>query len=361
MSRGATEQVQSASGFTLEDEQANDTGRIPVFHVRSRVRRIYGELQNATEPQDAVNKLIADMMVAAEFGAFKQRYIISQADVSQLRNAPNEIWSIPAGDGDGSESTQVGEFSATELANFTQAVDHWANAMARITRTPAHYFFAQGGNISGDALVAMETPLARKAAKYQERLGACWRDVASYALALNGRDVPAHEIECVWEDVRTVSPPPRLMWSVGSSQPVSRSRPRSGAAAGRKATSPCLTRTRLPRVHRRRVLHRRCSTGRGRSSTPGGRIHWQAEMPLNSTSCTGKRALLKERMLWYALRNDLSLEDVAGKLTIIARDGTPSNGWGEPARKLAWRVSGHLPAFKQSTQPSAALMRALRG
>jgi len=76
---------------------------------------------------------------------------------------------------------------------------------------------------------------------------------------------------------------------------------------------------------------------------------------------TGKRALLKERMLWYALRNDLSLEDVAGKLTIIARDGTPSNGWGEPARKLAWRVSGHLPAFKQSTQPSAALMRALRG
>lgn len=206
VSRGATEQVQSASGFTLEDEQANDTGRIPVFHVRSRVRRIYGELQNATEPQDAVNKLIADMMVAAEFGAFKQRYIISQADVSQLRNAPNEIWSIPAGDGDGSESTQVGEFSATELANFTQAVDHWANAMARITRTPAHYFFAQGGNISGDALVAMETPLARKAAKYQERLGACWRDVASYALALNGRDVPAHEIECVWEDVRTVQP-----------------------------------------------------------------------------------------------------------------------------------------------------------
>ena len=106
-------------------------------------------------------------------------------------------------------------------------------------------------------------------------------------------------------------------------------------------------------------------------------------MPLNSTSCpgkhfplnellkggsvalplvdTGKRAVLKERMLWYALRNDLSLEDVAGKLTIIARDGTPSNGWGEPARKLASRVSAHLPGFKQSTQPSAALMQALRG
>ena len=74
----------------------------------------------------------------------------------------------------------------------------------------------------------------------------------------------------------------------------------------------------------------------------------------------GKRALLKQRMLWYALRNDLSLKDVAGKLSIVARDGTPSNGWGEPARKLAWRVSGHLPGFKQSTQPSAALMRALK-
>ncbi len=74
---------------------------------------------------------------------------------------------------------------------------------------------------------------------------------------------------------------------------------------------------------------------------------------------TGKRALLKERMLWYALRNDLSLEDVAGKLTIIARDGTPSNGWGEPARKLAWRVSGALTGVEQGTQPTVALWKAL--
>ena len=115
---------------------------------------------------------------------------------------------------------------------------------------------------------------------------------------------------------------------------------------------------------------------------PKAKVRKHRDMPGNATVCpgryfpfddllketavatsdlveTGKRALLKQRMLWYALRNDLSLDGVTGKLTIIAKDGTPSNGWGEPAKKLAWRVSGHLKGVKQSTQPTKALMKAL--
>lgn len=74
---------------------------------------------------------------------------------------------------------------------------------------------------------------------------------------------------------------------------------------------------------------------------------------------TGKRALLKERMLWYAINNGLSLRDA--RVGIVTAQGKANNAWGDAAKTLAWRVSGHLPGFKQSTQPSAALMRALRG
>lgn len=75
---------------------------------------------------------------------------------------------------------------------------------------------------------------------------------------------------------------------------------------------------------------------------------------------TKKRALLKQRMLYYAIKHGLSLTDVAGKMSIVASDGTPSNGWGEPAGKLAWRVSGHLKGVAQTSKPTTQLLRALK-
>lgn len=195
----------SAKSFVLESEEPNEKGVIPVFHVRTRTRITYGELQNAVEIQDAVNKELADLMVGSEYGAFPQRWIVSQVDVSDLKNAPNEVWRIPAGEPDG-EGTKLGQFEATDLSKYLGVIDHLANAMARITRTPAHYFFQQGAGISGDALVAMEAPLAKKAKKYKERLGSDWSDVMSYALKLEGVDVAPEDIEPSWEDERTVQP-----------------------------------------------------------------------------------------------------------------------------------------------------------
>jgi len=207
VSRADADSVQTAASYRLEEEQPNDTGQVPVFHIRTRVRRIYGELQNATELQDAVNKTLADLMVGSEYGAFPQRYAITQSDIDQLdlKNAPNEVWKFQAGDRE-LEATQLGQFASADLTQYLSVIDHLANSLARITRTPAHYFFQQGGNISGDALVAMETPLAKKAAKYKERLEVAWQDVMAYALSLDGIDVEPGELECIWDDVRTVQP-----------------------------------------------------------------------------------------------------------------------------------------------------------
>ena len=155
--------------------------------------------------QDAVNKLIADMMVAAEFGAFKQRWIISNSDTDVLKNKPNEIWNLPAGDGAG-QQTSVGQFEATELKNYIDAIAGKVNSISAISRTPHHYFFSSGGVPSGEALIALEAPLNKKALRLAAILGRTWQRVAQFLLLLQGVSVDVQDIEAIFEPVQTVQP-----------------------------------------------------------------------------------------------------------------------------------------------------------
>ena len=197
------DQPSSASAFMPADipTAPNPYGVIPVFHFRGK-----GELGNIITLQDAVNKLFADMMVAAEYGAFRQRYIISNGETSTMKNSPNEIWELPAGDGVG-QQTSVGQFDATPLNNYLDAINEIANSIAIISRTPKHYFYNASGQLSGEALLAMEAPLNKKAAQYQQSFGATWRELAAFVLRLErGLSVNPSDIMPVWEPVESVQP-----------------------------------------------------------------------------------------------------------------------------------------------------------
>ena len=91
----------NGKSFVITDLERNPYNLIPVFHFRRERRVITSELANVIEPQNAINKLLSDMMIAAEFGAFPQRYIISQASPGKFKNAPKLIWDIPGSDGEG--------------------------------------------------------------------------------------------------------------------------------------------------------------------------------------------------------------------------------------------------------------------
>ena len=160
--KAGVKEPKSAAAFIADETMAtapNPYGEIPVFHLRRERRKIKSELENVVTIQDAINKLFADMMVAAEFGAFPQRYVISQMEANgQLKNAPNEIWQLWAGDGQG-QDTEAGQFEPTDLDNYLKAMDKLAQAMAIISKTPKHFFFAQDVDPSGEALITMEAPL----------------------------------------------------------------------------------------------------------------------------------------------------------------------------------------------------------
>lgn len=211
ISQGKAENVTNAGAFTPDPDQPeapNPWGKIPVFHFRLSKRVIKGDLHDVIPLQNAVNKLLTDMMVVGDYGAFKQRYIITNSDVSGLRNSPDAIWEIPAGDGS-TEGTKVGEFSATDLKNYLEAISQIAGDIAKISRTPKHYIFGQAGDPSGEALTAMEAPLIRKAQDHIERFDPVWSEVIAYALQLKGYTINHAEINPEWETVETVQPKTR--------------------------------------------------------------------------------------------------------------------------------------------------------
>lgn len=193
--------AQSATAFKKEKVDArNPYGAIPVFHFRCK-----GEIENVLSVQDAINKLFSDMMVAAEFGAFKQRWVISNSDMEQLKNAPNQIWNIPAGDGVG-QATQVGEFSGEELTKYFSGIDKLANYVSIVTRTPKNYLVDVGAGVSGDALIAMEAPLAHKVDKLIANFSKTWKEIAIFMLKLKNFQVSSRDVQPVWGRTRSEQP-----------------------------------------------------------------------------------------------------------------------------------------------------------
>jgi len=193
-----------------EEAQAlNPTGEIPVFHFRRSRRKMISEMKNVIPLQIAINKLLADMMVSAEFSAFAQRYIISATDEDlskTLQNIPNSIWQIPTGDGVG-QGTAVGQLPSTPLQNFLDAIDDLVNAISAISHTPHHYFYGKGSIPSGEALIALEAPLNKKCSHYIKNLRVTWVQVASFLLKL--AELSSDEkkaVEVVFAKPETVQP-----------------------------------------------------------------------------------------------------------------------------------------------------------
>jgi hypothetical protein len=201
------ENMSSAAAFQPMDlpSAPNPYSEIPVFHFRLFRRGSKSDLTNIVPLQNGINKLMSDMMVAAEYGAFKQRYIISNVDVSMLRNAPNEIWSIPAGDGVG-QAASAGQFDATDLKNYLEACAQLAGDIGRISRTPKHYFYSQGGDPSGEALLTMEAPLIKKVNDRIKLFTPVWQRLGAFLLRLGGVEINPVDVRPQWLPVETVQP-----------------------------------------------------------------------------------------------------------------------------------------------------------
>lgn len=193
--------AKAAKKFELTESGPNPYGVVPVFHFRPQRRRTRSDLHNIIPIQDAVNILVTNMIVGAEFGAFPLKYVMTDAELpKRLKASPNRIWELPA-------DSKAGQFDAADLNHFITAIDHLVNALAIISRTPRHYFYGGRDAPSGEALRVMEAPLVKKCEDRIARFTPTWRQLAAFLhLLRTGEELSPRSITARFADPATVQP-----------------------------------------------------------------------------------------------------------------------------------------------------------
>jgi Phage portal protein, SPP1 Gp6-like len=185
----------------------NVMGIVPVVPLvnRASLTSSYGvsEFLNVIPQQDAVNKLLADMLVASEYIAFPQRYVTGleiPVDENGREKAPFQIALdklLIAED----PQARFGTLSAGDLQNYVTGIETLVQHIASQTRTPPHYFYLGGNFPSGDAIKSAETGLVAKARRKMRFFGEGWEEVMR--LCFKVLDDPRGDItngETIWAD-----------------------------------------------------------------------------------------------------------------------------------------------------------------
>ncbi len=199
-------------GWDPVGEQPNPLGVVPVIPLPNRPRTRHSrqgivaqsEIRAIMPLQDAVNKLVADMLVASEKQALPARWATGlEVPVDPVTNKPikpevdtAELMVSEAPD------TSFGVFQAADLRNFTLAIDLMVQHIASISRTPPHYLNASADRLSGESIKAAETGLVAKVRRKMRFFGEGWEEAMRLAGQLAGLDqlAAAQGAEVIWAD-----------------------------------------------------------------------------------------------------------------------------------------------------------------
>lgn len=185
-------------------------GIVPVIPMRNAPQMIGGgtsDLEVVIDVQNAINKLCTDMMVAAEYAAFRQRWATGVEipidpttgvqDVGKWLSAVSRMWVVE------DENARFGDFNVTDLTVYVRAIEMFIQHLAARTRTPPHYLLGQSGAFpSGESLKATETGLVAKVRRKQVDFGEAWEEAMRLAFYATGDVARARAIdaEVLWAD-----------------------------------------------------------------------------------------------------------------------------------------------------------------
>jgi hypothetical protein len=187
----------------------HDLGVVPVVPLHNNPSLKIGgrsDIAPIIPIQDALNKLVMDMIIASEFASFNQRWatgieIPKDPDtglpISEERfiGAVSRLWTSA------DPETKFGQFQASDLGNYVKAIEMLIQHIAAITRTPPHYLLGQAGSFpSGDSLAATETGLVAKTKRKMTNFSPSWEEVMRLAFKAKGDPRGDQMAETVWAD-----------------------------------------------------------------------------------------------------------------------------------------------------------------
>jgi hypothetical protein len=185
----------------------NPLGVVPLVPLRNRPRLLadpVSEIARVIPLQDAINKTVADMLVASEYGAFRQRWATgleipvdptTKELVEPFSAAVDRVWTNENPNG------KFGDFAETSLENFVKAIELLVQHIASQTRTPPHYFALGGQFPSGESIKSAETGLVAKVRRKMRHVGESWEEVMRLCFAIEGDDrAEVTAAETIWAD-----------------------------------------------------------------------------------------------------------------------------------------------------------------
>jgi hypothetical protein len=181
----------------------NPWEQVPVFHFANNAgvgEWGRSELRDVIPLQDALNKAMADMLVAMEFNALPQRWatgLVVEVDPETGRPPvmfqPGGVWAV------GDPAVRFGEFAASNLTQFTDVHETIRREIAVVSRTPGHYITPPQGDFpSGESLKTAEASFLAKVTDRQVAFGNVWEDAMHLALRMAGSETQT--LSAVWED-----------------------------------------------------------------------------------------------------------------------------------------------------------------
>lgn len=208
----------STNDLDASGSMPNPLRVVPMVELRNRPRlytsrrvgfAAHSEISPIIPLQDAVNKLVADMLVASEFAAAPQRWMTGyepKTDPTTGQEVPPN-WRPGAGRTWTAESTDAafGSFEVAQLSNFTTAIGMMIQHIASISRTPQHYLDSSADRLSGESIKAAETPLIAKTKRKMRPLGEAWEEIMRIAGQIDGVSelAEAAGMETIWADPET--------------------------------------------------------------------------------------------------------------------------------------------------------------
>jgi hypothetical protein len=209
------------SPFMPPDEEwplPNPLGAVPLVPLLNRPRLDgagQSEIDSVTSNQDAINKYRADALIAAEFGAYRQRWAIgidipvdprTGKQIEPFKAAVDRLWVQPPPNPEDPNPPKVefGEFSQTDLAPYQQMIESEIGAISSISRLPYHYLLGQPQAVppSGESLKSSEAGLIAKVRTAMIHLGEGWEETIRLALRAIG-DSGDRAAETIWRDPET--------------------------------------------------------------------------------------------------------------------------------------------------------------
>ena len=158
--------------------------------------------------QDAINKLLADLLVNSEFVAYPQRFATGleiptdpetgrPLDREKFLSSVSRLWVSE------DKETTFGQLPESDGAGYVRQIEMLIQHVAAQTRTPPHYLLGQSGSFpSGESLKATETGLVAKVRRKQVTFGEAWEEAMRLAFLFRGdsKRGAAANAETIWAD-----------------------------------------------------------------------------------------------------------------------------------------------------------------